>query len=115
MHIFSTCAPHAMIAPMANGTASADQATYRTVVLLRRGEKLKLERMASEEKVSSAEVIRRFIRLGNSVFKKRQEEEVIESALKLISSAVSEANDSLSKTIEKLDRLHVELSKREIK
>jgi RNA polymerase-interacting CarD/CdnL/TRCF family regulator len=100
---------------MANGTAAADRATYRTVILLRHREKVRLERMASEEQVSSAEVIRRFIRLGNSVFKKKQEEEVIESALKIISSAVSEANDSLSKTIDKLDRLHIELSKREIK
>jgi hypothetical protein len=95
-------------------SATSERATYRTVLLLRKSEKLKLERLASKEKVSTAEVIRRFIRHGDSLFKNKHEEEVIEAALKMISVAVSEANQSLTRTIEKLDRLHLELSQRDI-
>jgi hypothetical protein len=95
-------------------SATSERATYRTVLLLRKSEKLKLERLASKEKVSTAEVIRRFIRHGDSLFKNKHEEEVIEAALKMISVAVSEANQSLTRTIDKLDRLHLELSQRDI-
>ena len=96
-------------------SATSERATYRTVLLLRRSEKLKLERLASKEKVSTAEVIRRFIRYGDTLFKNKQEEEVIEAALKMISAAVSEANQSLTRTIDKLDQLHLELSQRDIR
>jgi hypothetical protein len=95
-------------------SATSERATYRTVLLLRKSEKLKLERLASKEKVSTAEVIRRFIRHGDSLFKNKHEEEVIEAALKMISVAVSEANQSLTRTIDKLYRLHLELSQRDI-
>jgi len=97
---------------MATSTASSERATYRTVVLLRRSEKLKLERLASKEKVSSAEVIRRFIRSGEAILKSQQEEELIEAALKIISKAVTEANESLCRTMDRMDQLHLELSKR---
>ena len=99
---------------MGTSTAISDRATYRTVVLLRRSEKLKLERLAAKEKISSAEVIRRFIHSGEAILKNPKEEEVIEAALKMISQAVSEANESMSRTIDKLDHLHAELSTREI-
>ena len=112
MHMLSTCAT---ITPMASSATSSDRATYRTVILLRRSEKAKLERLASAEKISSAEVIRRFIRHGDALFKNKQEEEVIEAALKIISAAVSEANQSLTQTIDRLDRLHLELKKRDIR
>ena len=74
---------------MASSTTSLspERATYRTVVLLRRSEKAKLERLALKEKISSAEVIRRFIRNGDSLFKNKQEEEIIEAALKIISAS----------------------------
>jgi len=98
---------------MANPAPSSERATYRTVILLRRSEKLKLERLASTEKVSSAEVIRRFIRHGDASLKKKEEEKVMETALGMISAAVLEANESMTRTIEKLDRLHLELSKKD--
>jgi RNA polymerase-interacting CarD/CdnL/TRCF family regulator len=102
---------------MANSSTSPspERATYRTVILLRRSEKAKLERLALKEKISSAEVIRRFIRHGDSLFKNKQEEEIIEAALKIISAAVSEANESMVRTIDKLDRVHLELKKRDIR
>jgi RNA polymerase-interacting CarD/CdnL/TRCF family regulator len=102
---------------MANSSTSLspERATYRTVILLRRSEKAKLERLALKEKISSAEVIRRFIRHGDSLFKNKQEEEIIEAALKIISAAVSEANESMVRTIDKLDRVHLELKKRDIR
>jgi len=100
---------------MATSSVSTERATFRTVILLRRSEKLKLERLASKEKISSAEVIRRFIHHGEALLKNKQEEEIIEAALKIISGAVSEANQSLTKTIDRLDHLHLELKKRDIR
>lgn len=99
---------------MATSPTSSDRATYRTVVLLRRSEKLKLESLASREKVSSAEVIRRFIQSGDAILQQQKDDEVIEAALKIISQAVTEANESMSRTMEKLDQLHLELKQREI-
>ena len=60
-------------------------------------------------------MIRRFIRHGDALFRNKQEEEVIEAALKMISTAVSETNASLTRTMEKLDALHEELAKRDIR
>ncbi len=100
---------------MANPAKSSERATYRTVVLLRRSEKLKLERLAAKQEISSAEVLRRFIRHGGSIAKDKQEEELIEVALKLISKAAKEANESMARTIEQLDELHAELNKRDIR
>jgi RNA polymerase-interacting CarD/CdnL/TRCF family regulator len=100
---------------MARATTSPERATHRTVILLHRRDKAKLERLAAKEKISSAEVIRRFIRHGDSLFRNKQEEEVVEAALKIISTAVSEANESLTQTIGKLDKLHLELAKRDIR
>jgi hypothetical protein len=98
-----------------NPSLSAERATYRTVILLRRSEKAKLERIASKQKISSAEVIRRFIRHGDAMLRSKQEEQVIAAALKIISSAVSDTNKSLTQTMNKLDRLHTELAKRDIR
>ena len=98
---------------MAQSAAKLERPTHRTVILLRPSEKLKLERLATQENISSAEVIRRFIRHGDALFKDKKEEDAIELALKLISAAVSEANDSMTRTIENLDRLHADLATRE--
>jgi RNA polymerase-interacting CarD/CdnL/TRCF family regulator len=100
---------------MASSTAPTERATHRTVILLRRSEKIKLERLASRENISSAEVIRRFIRHGASLLKNKQEEEVVEAALKIMSKAAAEANESLAQTIDKLDKLHLELESRSIR
>jgi hypothetical protein len=102
------------ITPMASPGTSPERATYRTVVLLRHSEKAKLERLASKQNISSAEVIRRFIRHGEALLGNKQEEEMIEAALKLISTAAREANESMVHTMEKVDRLHEELMQRDI-
>jgi hypothetical protein len=91
----------------------AERPTYRTVILLRRSEKLKLESLASREKVSSAEVIRRFIGSYDSL--PEGEEKLMEAALKIMSEAIAEANASLVKTNDRLDKLHLELKKRDIR
>lgn len=99
---------------MATSSTSSDRATYRTVVLLRRSEKLTLERLASREKVSSAEVIRRFIRSGEEMLELQREEEIISAAMRIISDAVAEANESLCRTIDRIDQLQLELHKQDI-
>jgi len=100
---------------MANSAASTERATHRTVILLHKSDKVKLERLASKEKISNAEVIRRFIRHGDTFFRSERDDEAIETALKIISSAVSDTNQSLTRTIDKLDKLHSELAKRDIR
>ena len=100
---------------MATSSTSSDRATYRTVVLLHRSEKLKLQDIAYREKVSSGEVIRRFIRSGDTILQREKDDEVIAAAMKIISQAVTEANESMCRTIDRLDELHLELKQREIR
>ena len=88
----------------------SERSTHRTVILLGKSDKLKLERMARKQKVSSAEIVRRFIRSGDQLLRSEQEEEVIGAALKMIAAAVSEANASLSRSIDTLDELHKNLA-----
>ena len=95
---------------MAAPTSISERATHRTVVLLGKSDKLKLERMARKQKVSSAEIVRRFIRSGDQLLRSEQEEEVIGAALKMIAAAVSEANASLSRSVDRLDELHQSLA-----
>lgn len=95
---------------MAASNPLPERSTQRTVILLGKSDKLKLERMARKQKVSSAEIVRRFIRSGDQLLRSEQEEEVIGAALKMIGEAVSEANASLSRSIDKLDRLHQSLA-----
>ena len=102
---------YGMLSDMA--TPLTSKATYRTVVLLERSDKLKLQRLAAREQVSSAEVIRRFIRSGDEVLKNQPEEEIIEAALKMISQAAREANQSMERSMKKIDALHSQLSQRE--
>ena len=91
---------------MATAPVLSERPTHRTVVLLRKSEKLKLARLAAKQKISSAEVLRRLIQEGDAVFNDRGEEAVIEAPLKIISVAAREANESMERSIEKLDRLH---------
>jgi hypothetical protein len=98
---------------MARTSKQAERPTHRTVILLRHSEKLKLEHLASREKVSSAEVIRRFIGSYDSL--PEGEEKLMEAALKIMSDAIAEANASLVKTNNRLDKLHRELKKRDIR
>lgn len=95
---------------MAASNPLSERSTHRTVILLGKSDKLKLERMARKQKVSSAEIVRRFIRSGDHLLQSEQEEEVIAAALKMIGQAVSEANASLSRSIDTLDKLHQSLA-----
>jgi hypothetical protein len=99
---------------MASNAIAPERATHRTVVLLRKSEKQKLEQLAANQNISSAEVLRRLIREGESVFQHKQEEEMIEAVLKLISTAAREASESMVRTMEKVDRLHEEIMQRDI-
>ena len=93
-------------------TATQERATHRTVILLRPSEKEQLERLATDHNLSSAEVLRRLIREGDSLFQQKHEEEVVRAALNLISAAAREANDSMTRTMAKVDKLHAELMER---
>ena len=95
---------------MAASTSVSERATLRTVILLRKSDKLKLQRMARKQNVSSAEIVRRFIRLGDQLLRSEQEEEVLGAALKMMAAAVGEANASLSRSIDRLDELHHSLA-----
>ncbi len=99
---------------MARSAATPERATHRTVILLRASEKQQLERLAAKENISSAEVIRRFIRDGEELLKAKQEEEMVEAVLKLISTAAREASESMVRTMEKVDRYHEEIMQRDI-
>ena len=98
---------------MATSVTLPERASHRTVILLRPSEKQKLERIASEEKLTTAEVIRRFIQHGDTILKNQKEEQLLEAALDIISVAVKEANKSMSRTMAKVDQLHAELMERE--
>ncbi len=104
----------ANISGMASSAINPERATHRTVVLLRPSEKQQLERLAARENISSAEVLRRLIRDGESVLSNKQEEEMIEAALKIISQAAREASASMVRTMEKVDRVHAEIMQRDI-
>ena len=95
---------------MAASHPTSERATQRTVILLGKSDKLKLERMARRQKVSSAEIVRRLIRSGDQLLRSEQEQEVIGAALKMIAAAVFEANASLSRSIDRLDELHQSLA-----
>ena len=97
---------------MSTSSQIAERATCRTVILLRQSEKLRLDRLAAREKVSSAELIRRSLKSYAAGPANAEEERTVETALALVSSAIAEANDSLARTIAKLDRLHRALAKR---
>ena len=99
---------------MASHAVTPERATHRTVILLRPSEKQQLERLAARENISSAEVLRRLIRNGEGLLSNKQEEEMIEAALKIISQAAREASASMVRTMEKVDRLHEELMQRDI-
>jgi hypothetical protein len=99
---------------MASTAIAPERAIHRTVFLLRTSEKRQLERLAAKQNVSSAEVLRRLIREGDALLGNKQEEEIIEAALKVIYEALSEANESMVRTMERVDRLHEELMQRDI-
>jgi hypothetical protein len=101
---------------MATVTKS-NRTSTRTVVLLRESAKKKLERLATKEKVSSGEIIRRSLDSYETIearIRKEQEEKMMEVTLKLVIEALESANASMVKTCNRLDELHLELSERAI-
>ena len=105
---------YARVNEMASVNPRPERATHRTVILLRKSEKVMLERLAATQKITSAEVLRRLIREGESLFHDQQEKEAIESALRMISAAAREANASMAKTMAKVDKVHEEIMSRDI-
>ena len=99
---------------MASPAIKPERATHRTVILLRPSEKQEPERLAARENVSSAEVLRRLTREGGSVLGNKQEEEMMEAALKSISKAAREASESMVQTMDKVYRFHEEIMQRNI-
>ncbi len=100
---------------MASPAINPERAPFRTVILLRKCEKLQFERLAAKEKISPAKVLRRFIREGDSSCKNKQENEVIEATWTMISTAARKVSNSMTRTIAKVDKLHHELMARDIR
>ena len=102
---------------MAKASAKSSAQTRRMVVLLSEKERNQLEKRARSEKVSAAEIVRRSLGAYQSIedrIRREQEEEVVKTTLMMLASGLSEANESVSKTIARLDDLHLELKKRDI-
>ena len=98
-------------------TAKAER-TQRTVVLLGEKERRDLERLARKEKVSSGEIIRRSLGSYKSIesrIRREQEEALMKTALIMLSEAFKGANEAVEKTCARLDTLHLELKKRDIR
>jgi len=99
---------------MAGSAIIPERATIRTVVLLRPSEKRRLEQLAAKQNISSGEVMRRLILEGEELFKNKEQEEMVEAVLKLISTAAREASESMVRTMDKIDRYHEEIMQRDI-
>ncbi|MHB1699536.1 MAG: ribbon-helix-helix domain-containing protein [Acidobacteriaceae bacterium] len=87
-------------------------------MLLGEKERRDLERLARKEKVSSGEIIRRSLGAYASMesrIRKEQEQELMMTALVMLSGAFTAANEAIEKTCNRLDRLHLELKKRDIR
>lgn len=93
-------------------TAKPERANSRTVVLLRDSDRRKLEKLASKEKVSSGEIIRRSLdsyRTIEARVRKEEEEKMMEATLAMLIEALQAANQSMENTCNKLDNLHLQL------
>ena len=88
------------------------------VVLLRSADRRKLDKLAAQEQVSAGEIIRRSLASYKSIearVRKEEEEKMMERALKLLATSLSTANESVQRTNEKLDSLHLELKKLDLR
>jgi anaerobic ribonucleoside-triphosphate reductase len=94
-------------------TAKSERANSRTVVLLRDSDRRKLEKLASREKVSSGEIIRRSLDSYKTIearVRKEEEEKMMEATLAMLIEALEGANQSMENTCQKLDALHLQLN-----
>jgi anaerobic ribonucleoside-triphosphate reductase len=91
----------------------SERANSRTVVLLRDSDRKKLEKLATKEKVSSGEIIRRSLDSYKTIearVRKEEEEKMMEATLAMIIEALEGANQSMENTCRKLDALHLQLN-----
>jgi hypothetical protein len=84
----------------------------RTVVLLRESAKKKLKTLATREKVSSGEIIRRSLDSYETMearIRKQEEERTVSAALDIMIEALESANRSMEETALRLDELERQL------
>jgi len=89
----------------------------RVVILLRKSERRRVEKLAKAENVSTGEIFRRSLDTYQTIesrLRKQQEEELLVSAIAMLNAALSGVNESIADTCRKLDTLHIELKKREL-
>jgi hypothetical protein len=94
-------------------SAKSERVNSRTVVLLRDSDRKKLEKLASKEKVSSGEIIRRSLDSYKTIearVRKEEEEKMMEATLAMLIEALQGANQSMENTCRKLDALHLQLN-----
>jgi hypothetical protein len=99
-------------------TASKTEPTdTRLVLLIRKSERRRIEKLARTENVSVAEIVRRSIGTYQSIeanVRKQHEEQLMKSTIQMLEDTLATVNESIVKTCKKLDTLHVELEKRAI-
>jgi hypothetical protein len=100
--------------PLANAIKN-EPADSRLVLLIRKTERKRIEKLARAENVSIA-IVRRSLGTYQSIaatLRKQHEEDMMKSTIRMLEEALSSVNESIAVTCEKLDRLHLELKKRE--
>jgi len=88
-------------------TATQNNATYRTVVLLRSSEKKSLQKLAREQKVSASEVVRRLIHASSKSPVASEEEEA--------RALFAEMNDALDAALEAIRSARKEVAENNLK
>ena len=100
---------------MARAARKSEAINDRVVILLRKSERRRVEKLAAAENVSTGEIFRRSLKTYQSIenrLRKQQEEELLTGAISMLDSALSGVNESIAATCDKLDDLHLELRKR---
>lgn len=95
----------------------SEPADTRLVLLIRKSERKRIERLAKTENVSMAEIVRRSLGTYESIeskLRKQHEEDLMKAAVQMLEGTLASANESIAETCEKLDKLHLELKKREL-
>jgi len=102
---------------MATAATKLEPADTRLVLLIRKSERRRIEKLARAENVSIAEIVRRSLATYESIestLRKRHEEELMKATIEMLEAALTSVNESMAATFEKMDALHLELKKLEI-
>lgn len=102
---------------MASSATKLEPTDTRLVLLIRKSERRRIEKLARAENVSVAEIVRRSLGTYQSIestLRKKHEEEMMKSTIEILEGALTSVNESIELTCRKLDALHVELKKREL-